>query len=247
MCDDKDNEYTAAWLGEQDREYSFEVELSRKRREYAARTVRCASRVLEVGPGIHPLFTVLNGFNYYVGVEPNNKFVEQLKEQGESRGSINIVHGRIEEVSIEEGFDAAVVSSVLHEVSNPSQVLDVVYDQCSAEAVIHVNVPNPNSFHRILASKLGIVGDVKELSERDEAFNREQHFDKEDLTILVESCGFTVIDYGTYVVKPFTSKQIELLVSSGQLPQNIIEGLEGMTEYLPEMGCEMFLEVTPEK
>jgi len=53
--------------------------------------------------------------------------------------------------------------------------------------------------------------------------------------------GFSVIDFGTYFIKPFTNKQMEELIMKGIFDMKLIDGLIGLTAYLPEYGSEMYV------
>jgi len=88
------------------------------------------------------------------------------------------------------------------------------------------------------------MGYIKEIFERSETNLRLQVkwvFDKDSLYQLVQESGYEVINFGTYMIKPFTNEQMEKMIGSGIINEDIIQGLEGMVKYMPDLGSEMFV------
>jgi len=55
--------------------------------------------------------------------------------------------------------------------------------------------------------------------------------------------GFSILNYWTYFIKPFSNEQMEKLLRLKIIDKKIIVGFKNMSKYLPDMGCEMFVEV----
>ena len=108
---------------------------------------------------------------------------------------------------------------------------------------MHINVPNVYSFHRLLAYEMGHVESSFEKSETEIKFKRHTRFDKHSLVKLVEENGFQILSHGTYFIKPFNNEQMERTINQNIIPRDIIEGLEKIIKYMPDLGCEMFVEV----
>jgi hypothetical protein len=58
---------------------------------------------------------------------------------------------------------------------------------------------------------------------------------------LVQEAGFLVLEFGTYLIKPFSNVQMEKLISQNIVSTSVVAGLDGMIKYMPELGCEMFV------
>jgi SAM-dependent methyltransferase len=195
---------------------------------------------------MEPLFLYCTDYKTYTIVEPSDELVQHARKLAKNKRNITIIHGFMEEVykkliESRHGFDFIILSSVLHEVPDPNKLLQAVYQICSTETVVHINVPNAYSFHRILAYEMGLISDIFEKSETDIKFQRHTNFDKQLLFKMLEENGFQIITYGTYLVKPFNNEQMEKILEQGILSKDIIEGLEMMVKYLPDMGCEIFV------
>ena len=67
---------------------------------------------------------------------------------------------------------------------------------------------------------------------------------KELIEESAEICNkcITINTMGSYFVKPFTHKQMENLLKEGIINEKIIDGLNGMTKYMPNLGSEIYID-----
>lgn len=227
----------------ENKEFSMEAVLSEERR---AVELRCIDRldpstVLEVGCGLDPLFKHTTGVPSHTVVEPVEEFVKRARSAA-TEDTVTVVQGELQDVTdqLERGYDLVVLSSLLHEVPNPDELLAAVRDIARPETRVHINVPNVQSFHRLLAYEMGLLDRVDETSEMESRFQRHTHFDEEKLRSILNDHGFDVEDFGTYFVKPFSNAQLEEILEQGIADESLIRGLRGMCKHLPGMGAEMY-------
>lgn len=203
-------------------------------------------RVLEVGCGLVPLFTDVTDADTFTIVEPSAEFADRATRLVAGRAGVHVVRGFLEAAApalAGQTFDFIVVSSLLHEVPDPLALLGAVHALTTLDTVVHLNVPNMRSFHRLLALEMGLVPDVFEPSETERRFQRNTRFDEPALHQMVESAGFRVLESGSYFVKPFTHAQMDQLAEIGMLDQRMVRGLDAMTRYLPAHGAEIFVDM----
>lgn len=205
--------------------------------------------VLEIGCGLEPLFEFFSDYRKMVIVEPGSQFILNAEKiQRDKGGAVTCIQGffedKIEQVK-ETGiaFDFIVLSSLLHEVEQPERLLQAVYSVCSEETIVHINVPNANSLHRLLAKEMGIISDVHELSELQKTMQRNRVFDMDSLCSMVEKCKFEVVQKGTYFPKLLSAGQMEKMLEQNIITEEIFEGLDRMIKYVPELGSEIFVQV----
>ncbi len=245
--DDLDR-YTREYLRQYD-EGAFEVRIIEARREAVLRSIRKHphDRVLEVGCGAEPLFSFFSTYRNYTVVEPSDEFVRRARERAMAAGNVAVVHGCLEDVVDRVAghgpFDFIVLSSVLHEVPDPSKLLWAVRRLCVESTVVHINVPNVRSFHRLLALEMGLIHSLFEPSATEVRFQRHTRFDRRALLDAVRVHGFRALYFETYFVKPFTNDQMDRLLRHGIIDTRVVDGLAAMVKHLPEMGCEMLVEV----
>ena len=211
------------------------------------------ARVLEVGCGLEPLFTYWSGFQRMTVVEPSPDFVANARAQAARRAVTNldvdveVIQGFLEDVAEQltgaAPLDFVVASSLLHEVADPERLLRTLHALAAPATVLHFNVPNVYSFHRLLALEMGLITDLFEQSETEKSFQRTTRFDRAKLEAMLVAADFEVLRFGTYFVKPFTHAQMERLIDDKILPVGAVLGLERMSTHLPDMGAEMYVEV----
>lgn len=201
--------------------------------------------ILEIGCGLEPLFAFVDDFDSFTVVEPSHRFVEHARVLAAGDPRVAIVEGFVEQAAgklLNTTFDLIVVSSLLHEVPDPGALMATIRQLCGPSTIVHANVPNVRSFHRLLAFEMGLIESVFVRSETEARFDRHTRFDAPTFRAIFEAHGFEILDFGTYFIKPFTHEQIEAAVDQGILDHEVVNALARMAKYLPEMGAEMYVE-----
>ncbi|AIY90177.1 methyltransferase domain-containing protein [Geoglobus acetivorans] len=251
-------EYLEHYLRDRELDISFEKVLDFMRKTQVVKSLRKyrPRTILEIGPGPDPVFQYLDPDEYdvYGIVEPNDGFVQIIRDIAESKkvlGKIRLYNEYFED-SIKKlkkryNFQFLIISSVLHEIPDIDKFLYSVLEICNKDTIIHLNVPNAYSFHRVLAYEMGIINSVFELSATDVKFNRQRVFDKDKLVRILDTHGFEVLSIWTYFIKPFSNRQMEELVYRGIVDKSVIKGLARMSKYFPNFGAEIFIEAKPKE
>jgi len=203
------------------------------------------NRVLEIGCGHLPIFTDLPDEVEVTVVEPTKKFGENARRLGKNRKNIKIVEGFVESVELGAvNFDMVILSCLLHEVPDPPKVLARVHDFCQPQTVVHVNVPNAFSLHRLLAVAMGICSTPHEQSGTQRRMQqRNQTYDRLSLASELSAAGFVIIDEGSMFVKPFTHMQMQALVDSSFMTPAMLDGFDELAASLPNFGSEIWANV----
>jgi hypothetical protein len=102
-------------------------------------------------------------------------------------------------------------------------------------------VLNARSFHRLWAREAGLIKDEYEKSATDVRMQRNRTFDVESLGRLVRDSGFSIVESGSYFIKPFTHAQMQQLIELGLLTDALLQGLTRMEHHLPGFGAEIFV------
>jgi SAM-dependent methyltransferase len=205
-----------------------------------------SNNILEIGCGNDSILNHYTDFDTAIVAEPSQVFFSRLKTIPFPEHKEIVLINDFFSASLKSLYDfsktdTVIVSGLLHELPHPQQFLKDVYEICNPGTSVHVNVPNANSFHRLLAVEAGLIKDTKELSALQIELKQPHTFSLKDLQDLAINCGFTIEDEGSYFIKPFTHKQMEILNNHDMFGEKIITGLENMIKYFPHMGAEIFL------
>lgn len=205
------------------------------------------SSILEVGCGLDSLANHWAGAERFVVVEPGAGFAAEARRRTEGRRDVTVVEGALESTTAELSgdYDLILVSGLLHEVIDCGAVLDAVRTLCGTGTIVHANVPNANSFHRLLALEMGLVEALTDLSAMQKILQQHRTFTLDSLADLARTHGFSVFERGSYFVKPFTHGQMQELQAGGFMTPLMLEGLWGMAKHLPDMGSEIFVNLRP--
>jgi ubiquinone/menaquinone biosynthesis C-methylase UbiE len=206
------------------------------------------SKILEIGCGKNPFLTLFKDFNHYDIVEPVSSYLNKAKAISLNDKRFNFYNGKVEEDSIlnqlaKNKYDFIIVSSLLHEVPDPVSLLSTIKTISNKNTIIHFNIPNVFSFHRLLATKAGIIDNIFTMSETEKRFQRKSRYDMTNFRIILNDNGYQIIEEGTYFLKPFTSTQLEEIYNKKIIGENVIRALSDMIEYIPDMGAEMYANV----
>lgn len=206
--------------------------------------------ILEIGCGMNPYFLGFRDYKNMVIADPSESFCENAKQLAKSEDKrIEVVKGFLEE-SVENiksfgvKFDFIILSSVLHELDEPQLMLGAIRKLCSDNTVVHINVPNANSIHRLIALETGLIKNVHEQSTQMQKMQRRRTYDIKLLKDEMKIAGFKVIDSGSYFVKPFTHMQMQRCIEEEIIDENVIIGLEKISKYFPEFGAGIYVNVT---
>lgn len=223
----------------------FEQHQARMRRRHVLDMLarHGARSILEVGCGLDPIFTSLDAFDQCVVVEPAASFAAAARARAASDPRVQVHEALIEHVAPQlrgERFDMILLSSFLHERSDPVAVLRAVRALCGVDTVVHVNVPNARSLHRLLAVAMGLIDSPYDLSPTQRRLQQSHTFDVAALERLLAQAGFRVVDSGSYFVKPFTHAQMEAMLERGIIDASVLDGLDALARDLPGFGSEIY-------
>lgn len=206
-------------------------------------------RILEIGCGMEPLFLWMDSesFSSYTICEPSKEFHENALELSKGRNNIKCVN-RLFAASddfVEMKFDFVICSGLLHEVEDPIALLWDIRKICHQDTVVHINVPNAYSFHRLLAEKMGLIHNVTDFSERNVIYQQHNVFTLDRLKSIAEETGFQVLESGSYFVKPFTHDQMYAMLQQKIIDEHVLDGLYAIGEsVMTGMGSEIFVNVS---
>ena len=199
--------------------------------------------ILEVGCALDPLFMHISDLVKVTTIEPTEEFFMDAQKKVKQKANVTIHNCTLEDFETQQSFDFIVASGVLHEVSNPDLFLERLLHLATSTTTIHINVPNASSFHRQLALEMGLIEDIQAISDNQKLMQQTQKFYTIDtLEAALVNSGFTIVDSGGYLIKPFTHAQMTSFIESQYLTQDMLNGLYEMGKKLPKLAAEIWVE-----
>jgi len=194
--------------------------------------------LIEVGCGQNPLFTDLPNDMEITVIEPSVDFANHAKTLAAGR-NVHIHQSFLEDdTDTPRNVDMIIVSSLLHEVSDTGRFLRVLRSLCGWDTIVHLNVPNRKSVHRLLGTMLGIKGPS---STQKKLQQSGVIYDFETLQKELNLNGFNVFDRGGYFMKPLTHAQMQKLMDDGLLTSPLLNLLDRMAVAMPNYASEIWV------
>lgn len=202
--------------------------------------------VLEIGCGLHPLFSELSGFKSMTVVEAFQGFADDARALSRGRKDVEILEGVLSKhVAALSGrnFDFVAASSLIHEVPDDEELMSDIRTVAGKKTVVHISTSNARSFHRLLALEMGLISDLYSASPTFKKMKRQRIYDIESLQNLARRTGFRVVAHGSFTFKPFTNRQMERLVREKFISKRMLAGIQSMSKYMPGLGSEIFVDL----
>lgn len=166
------------------------------------------SRALEVGAADGQMTEILlRSFAELTVVEGSETYCKTLHKKFGSQ--IQLYCALIESFDIEKKFDTILLAHILEHVEDPIYVLTHMGKFLADNGRILIAVPNANSFHRLVAVKMGLLNTPDQFSERDKKLGHRRIYTMESLLNDIRIAGFKTDATGGIFFKPLTNKQIE--------------------------------------
>ena len=205
--------------------------------------------IVEIGCGMSPLFVDFEDFGQMIIVEPGDFFASNARQLAEERrmsDRVTIIHDFAENVDWNvvnkpRNIDIVLVSSLLHEVDDPQKLLVQIKKLCSKDTIVHINVPNAKSLHRLIAVSAGMIADEHDRSKEQIIMQSSRTYDMGLLQEEIAKAGFYAVDEGSYFLKPFTHQQMKDCIDNGIIDAAVMKGLERVIRFFPNSGAEIYV------
>lgn len=201
-----------------------------------------SQNILEIGCGTDPLFQYVKNSRFTI-VEPAQKFFDNAVALAKGDERITCVQGLFENAvkELSGDYDMILCSSLLHEVEDSDGLLKSIAQVCNKNTLVHINVPNANSIHRLLGKEMGILQSTYDFSQGNVELQQHNVFDCNSLRKTVESNGFEIIEEGSFFMKPFSHNQMFQMMEGGIINMAVLDALYELGKNIPEFGSEIYV------
>lgn len=202
--------------------------------------------ILEIGCGVNPLFNFYADFELLTILEPTKLFYERAVEEVSKRNlnKVQVFNNYFEDAldSVDSNtYDLIIISALLHEIPDLDGFFKRLKEIVKPGTTVHIDVPNANSFHRLLAVEMGLIKSQKEMSGNNIQLQQNRVFDINSLEKIVIDNGFEVVEKGSYFIKPYTHAQMQKMMDQNIIDTKVLDGLYNMIKYFPDFGSEIYI------
>jgi len=239
------NRYEAEYLSD----YGFERTMVSYRHQFLMERMKLLrpDTIWEIGCGPELLCAAFQSrggrFLEWIAIEPIESFCRRAREAGVP--NLQVLHGTAEDwlprLAIRlPAPDYIICSGLLHEVSSADEMLGAIVNAMGPNTILHVNVPNAKSLHRVLAVEMGIISHEAELGKRNRSLQQTAVYDARQLAEAMVKAGLRITCEGGFMLKPFPHAMMEQI--RPYLGEQVLDGLYGLGKRRPELSAEIFIE-----
>jgi len=201
-------------------------------------------QLLEVGPGLNPLFPLLKTFKSRTVLEPISEICNKLTNSYNQDTKLKIINSSLEKYVAENSnnkFDTVILSSVLHEIPNPESNLKLIHNLLEVGGKLFVVVPNNESLHRLVGEKMGLINSLTELTETEKLMQQSCSYSPKRLANQLESHGFKIKEVTTSFIKPLPHAIMQEAMDNSLFSEKDLEILYKISFLMPDFGSEIFV------
>jgi 2-polyprenyl-3-methyl-5-hydroxy-6-metoxy-1,4-benzoquinol methylase len=166
-------------------------------------------------------------------VDGSNKFLNEAKKRNLT--NVEYHFSLFEEYTSTKKYDYVFASYIMEHVLEPSLVLKMVKQVLKPDGVLFMVVPNARALSRQLAMHMGLISDLKALTENDLANGHRRVYDRVYFNREIEQAGFESISEGGLMLKILADFQLDKLIDDGMLQQSQIDGLYKLGHEYPDL------------
>ena len=164
------------------------------------------STALELGPAEGQMTNYLiNDFSKLTIVDAASKLLDLIP----NHPNLIKINSLFENYEPQEKFDTIFLEHILEHIEYPVSLLNRVKDWLSPKGKILIGVPNANSFHRLVACKMGMLKNPYDLNERDLAQGHRRVYTAQTFKDDLDAANLNINYIGGCFFKPLSNSQIQ--------------------------------------
>ena len=172
---------------------------------------------------------------------------ERFLNHARSRNIANarFFHALFEQFISCTAYDAVFACFVLEHVADVQSVLKTARTALKSSGLLFVAVPNARSLSRQLARHMGLLNDLKDLTENDLKHGHRRVYDRVTLNRDLEQAGFRIVSQGGILLKLLADFQMDKLIDLGILAEPQLDGLYKLGLEHPDLCGSLFAIAQP--
>lgn len=171
-------------------------------------------------------------------VDGSRKFLAEASKR--KLPNVRFVYSLFEEFKTREKYDYVFASYILEHVFDPVAVMKMARTVLKPDGRLLIVVPNARALSRQLALHMGLLKDLKELTENDHNHGHRRVYDRVALNRHITEAGFENVAQGGIMLKILADFQMDQLLSGGMLKDQHVDGLYALGLEYPDLCGSLF-------
>jgi len=199
-----------------------------------------ANNIIDIGPAYNFLFNDYANFESYTIIEPSIVMCDKIKPKNNVR-VVNDVFENVYKEFKDKNIDFIISSGLLHEIEDQDTYLNCIKEVCNKDTILHISVPNCESFHLVFAKEAGIIKEMGKLTDYSIQMQRCRTYNSKTLEEVITAHGFMVIEKGPFYLKLFNQSKMQQCIELGILTKDLLDALYKMVKYMPDLSAETWI------
>lgn len=177
-------------------------------------------------------------------IDGSSEFIDRLSKINKSK-NLNFICNLFEEYSMKQGqsgYDYIFCNYVLEHVFDSVAVLKNIGETLSTDGIIFAVVPNAMAFSRQLAKKMGMLNNLKSLTENDKIHGHRRVYDVDDIRKDFIESGFEIVDVRGIIFKILADFQLNKMMEQNIIEKSHVYALQEMAGNMTDF-CDSILVV----
>lgn len=174
-------------------------------------------------------------FEHVTGVDGAQTTIDLLKGKI-NYDNLTLEKSYIENYKSDKKYDVIYMGHILEHVEDPVVALENIKFLMHDQSILYISVPNANSIHRLVATKMGLLESPHSLNKRDIELGHRIVFYPENFQLTVKKAGLKIKHFGGVMIKPISNSQITKDWSS-----EMIDGFISLGDDLPELCGDIYI------
>jgi 2-polyprenyl-3-methyl-5-hydroxy-6-metoxy-1,4-benzoquinol methylase len=171
-------------------------------------------------------------------VDGSERFLAEARKR--KLPNVSFTHALFEEFKSATRYDFIFASYILEHVLDPVAVMRMAREVIKPDGLLMIVVPNARALSRQLALHMGLLKDLKALTENDHNHGHRRVYDRVALNRDIASAGFDVVAQGGIMLKILADFQMDKLIDDGMLKQQQLDGLYSLGLEYPDLTGSLF-------
>jgi len=171
-------------------------------------------------------------------VDGSRKFLDVASKR--NLPNVKFVHALFEEYTTTDQYDYVFASYILEHVLDPVAVMKMARTVLKPGGLLMMVVPNARALSRQLALHMGLIKNLKALTENDHNHGHRRVYDRVDFNRHIDEAGFENVAQGGIMLKILADFQMDELIGGGMLKDAHVDGLYQLGLEYPDLCGSLF-------
>lgn len=171
-------------------------------------------------------------------VDGSSRFLEEARKT--SLTNVNFICALFEEYESHKRYDYVFATYILEHVLDPINILKRMKVLLKSSGLLFITVPNARALSRQIALHMGLIQDLKHLTDNDKEHGHRRVYDRTTLNRHIDITGFHSISQGGILLKILADFQLNRLLKEKILSEDHYNALYSLGLEYPDFCDSLF-------